>query len=140
MIKQTTKNDCGPVAIINMVRWGGGNWNSKQIPMLREMMLTRKHGSELADILTVLEMIHPNRNVHFTRRSDLFFRALDNGRGLLLGYNVIEDQPHIVFAYKRDGKYLLTNMVLGEVETELTKQQIKNLLKRSYDVPAGVII
>lgn len=140
MIKQWTKYDCGPVAIINMVRWGGGFWNKAQVPMLREMMFTTRRGSELADILTVIEMLHPNRNVHFTRKSELFLRGLDSGRGLLLAYNVIEDQPHIVFAYKRDGKYLLTNMVLGEVETELTKQQIKNLLKRSYDVPAGVII
>jgi len=139
MISQTTKFDCGPVAIINFMRWAGQSWNSKDIPLLRYALLTNKRGSTMETFGNFIDTLNPGRALYLGDDGSEALNLLYSRGCCFIAFSLEPGVAHVVFAYMTpSGRIILTNFISGKRKTVITSEQLVHIFLASHSTPITI--
>lgn len=146
-IKQRDTYSCGPVSIINALRWAGQNWGLKDVKYMSHRCNTNIEGTDIDDYEKVLYEIGRNffsirKRVKNITSKELSDHILSGGSFIMTSlelkgmipnwvWNSLmtkEREWHLSFWHSyEDNKFENAQMSM-----QLTKKQMQNLINESY--------
>lgn len=139
MIRQKTKYDCGPVAIINFMRWAGQPWGEDDIPLLRYALLTDRRGSPMETFANFVDTLNPGRALYLGDDGSDALNLLYSQGCCFVGFSLEPNSAHVIFAYMTpSGRIILTNFVKGKKKTVVSVDQFIRIFLVSHTPPITI--
>lgn len=135
--KQLNKTDCGPIAVINALKWAGLKVSiGKNYKDIRQSCYwVPRDGTDAIDMRGCLDRfdgVATNQIWRYTLKS--LDQSLDNGKALILLYTLFargQDRGHFIFIHGRDkGGYFVYNDFKKDKShvTYITRKEMKKRL------------
>lgn len=126
----TTRSDCGPIAIINILKWAGFQVTTKRhLPYLNEMCRPEGLGTSIRNLHKTLSHLK-RRRFWFRYRPQAKIGAIDatlkKGGAVLLYYMSDPTQYHFTLIIQGDGdRYTVVNAFKGKTVATVSRSTIR---------------
>ena len=142
LTQEPNSADCMPIAVINYVRYAGGDWDYSDVAWLKQAMDTQHDGTPMFNFVGFASLLAPRAVVTFVKQPAPILKDLRNGRSIILGFSYLKKgthYSHVAFIYKKDGKFYGTNIEPNTPEVELTEELISAMVKLTVTLDKEVV-